>query len=297
VIFVVPPVRIRRGGKNLLGFIMKTTVIVTVYNRPAMLIACLRALALGTQRVDEVVVSDDGSNADNVQRMQAAFPELPFPVRYIRQEDRGFRLAAARNNALRQVTGDYIISLDCDILLLPEAVMAHTRLARRGWFLAANRACVGAVETEEALQQAMHPRLLEVLWEDADRRHLRRAHRQFQRNVWLRRIGLAKRHKPKILGCHFSIFREDIERVNGFDEAYVGWGLEDDDFSMRLHKAGVRGRSLILEARALHLWHPSLASRPATSTNRTYFQRRDIPAFCVQGLQADASNNGIEKRA
>jgi len=273
---------------------MKTTVIITVYNRPAMLIACLRALALSTPRVDEVVVSDDGSSADNVCRMQAAFPDLPFPVRYVRQEDHGYRLAAARNNALRQATGDYIISLDCDILLMPDAVMAHTRMARRGWFLAANRACVGVVETEEALQQAIHSRLLDVLWENADRSRLRRAHRQFQRNVWLRRLGLAKRHKPKILGCHFSIFREDIERVNGFDEAYVGWGFEDDDFAMRLHKAGVRGRSLILEARALHLWHPSVASRviePSVSPNLAYFRRRDVPAFCVQGLRANQTTD------
>ena len=182
---------------------MKTTVIITVYNRPAMLIACLRALALGTPRVDEVVVSDDGSSADNVCRMQAAFPDLPFPVRYVRQEDHGYRLAAARNNALRQATGDYIISLDCDILLMPDAVMAHMRMARRGWFLAANRACVGAVETEEALRQAMHPRLLEVLWEDANRRHLRRAHRQFQRNVWLRRLGWPSAISPKFLGAIF----------------------------------------------------------------------------------------------
>jgi len=276
---------------------MKTTVIVTVYNRPAMLIACLRALALGTQRVDEVVVSDDGSSAENVQRMQAAFPDLPFPVRYIQQEDRGYRLAAARNNALRQATGDYIISLDCDILLMPDVIMTHVRLARRGCFLAANRAYVGAVETEEALQQAMHPRLLEILWEDADRRHLRRAHRQFQRNVWLRRLGLAKRHKPKILGCHFSIFREDIERVNGFDEAYIGWGLEDDDFAMRLHKAGMRGRSLILEAKALHLWHPSAASRPAdqaASPNLAYFRRRDVPAYCIQGLRSSQKERKLK---
>ena len=267
---------------------MKTTAIVNVYNRPAMLVACLRSLALGTRRVDEVVVSDDGSSDDNVRRMQAVFPDLPFPVRFARQADRGFRVSAARNNGLRQATGDYIISLDCDILLLPDAVMAHVKAARRGWFLAANRAYVGALETEAALQQAMHPRLLEVLWEDADRRHLRQAHRQFQRNAWLRRLGLAKRHKPKILGCHFSIFREDIERVNGFDEAYVGWGLEDDDFSMRLHMAGVRGRSLILEADALHLWHPFVASRvaeSAASRNLAYFRRRDIPAYCVHGLR------------
>ncbi len=269
---------------------MKITVIVTVYNRPAMLIACLRALALSTQRVDEVVVSDDGSSEDNVRRMQSAFSDLPFPVRFVRQADEGYRLAAARNNALRLASGDYIISLDCDILLLPDAVMAHVKSARRGWFLAANRACVGAAETEEALQQAMHPRLLQVLWEDAERRHLSRVHRQFQRNAWLRRLGLAMRHKPKILGCHFSIFREDIERVNGFDEAYVGWGLEDDDFALRLHKAGVRGRSLILEAPALHLWHSSVASRAAelsASPNMAYFLRRDVPAFCVKGLRTE----------
>lgn len=265
---------------------MKVTVIITVYNRPAMLIACLRALALNNRRVDEVVVSDDGSTEANVHQMQAVFPEFSFPIRYVWQEDRGYRLAAARNNALRQATGDYIISLDCDILLMPESIMAHTRLARSGWFLTANRACLSTEKTNMALQQAISPRLLEVLWQSAERGHLAHAHRQFQRNVWLRRLGLAKRYKPKILGCHFSMFREDVERVNGFDEAYVGWGHEDDDFATRLHLAGVRGRSLILEAPALHLWHPTLAASPRKSPNLAYFRRRQIPSFCVRGLRS-----------
>ncbi|MBI2437730.1 MAG: glycosyltransferase [Lentisphaerae bacterium] len=270
---------------------MNTSVIVTVYNRPAMLIACLRALALSSERVDEVVVSDDGSSEDNVRRMRSVFPDFPFPVRYVWQEDHGYRLAAARNNALRQVTGDYIISLDCDILLMPDAVMAHLRAARSGWFLAANRGGLAQAETQMALQQAMSPRLLEVLWQSAARGHLRRAQRQFQHNVWLRRLGLARRYKPKILGCHFSIFREDIERVNGFDETYVGWGHEDDDFAMRLHLAGVRGRSVILEARAVHLWHPAADAGPTTSPNQAYFRRRHVPAFCAQGLRGGDKKN------
>ena len=104
----------------------------------------------------------------------------------------------------------------------------------------------------------------------------------------LRRVGLAKRHKPKILGCHFSAFREDIERINGFDERYEGWGLEDDDFSLRLQAAGVRGRSVIREARALHLWHAPVASHPgsaAPSRNLAYFRRRVVPAFCACGMR------------
>ena len=46
---------------------------------------------------------------------------------------------------------------------------------------------------------------------------------------------------------------------------------------------------MILAARALPLWHPSVVSRvaePAASLNLAYFRRRDVPAFCVQGLKA-----------
>jgi len=129
--------------------VMKTSVIITVYNRPDTLIACLRALALQSAPIDEVVVSDDGSNEAATRRMKAAFGEFPFPVRYVWQEDKGYRLAAARNNAIRKSSGDYLISLDCDILLLPDTVANHLRRARRGVFLAANRAGLGEEDTRK----------------------------------------------------------------------------------------------------------------------------------------------------
>ncbi len=267
---------------------MTVSVIFTVYNRAGHLAAALRALAFSRRPVDDVVVSDDGSSPEEAERMRSAFADCPFPVRAVRQEDRGYRLAAARNNALRAVRGDYVISLDGDILLLPDTVEAHLAQARRGRFLAGNRALAGEADTRDLLARALTPEGLESLWARADRRHLPCVQRQFQRNVWLRRVGLAKRHKPKILGCHFSAFREDIERINGFDERYEGWGLEDDDFSLRLQAAGVRGRSVIREARALHLWHAPVASHPgsaAPSRNLAYFRRRVVPAFCACGMR------------
>ena len=267
---------------------MKITVIITVYNRPEMLMAALQALGQNTRPIDEVIVSDDGSHAAAAAQMQQFFAQCPFPVHYVRQDDLGCRLAAARNNAIRAATGDYIISIDCDILLMPDAVMAHERLARRGWFLAGNRALLDEDLTKQALAQELHPRLLNILWENSDRRHLQRALRQFQRNTWLRRFGLAKRHKPKILGCHFSLFREDIERVNGFDEEFVGWGHEDDDFALRLHMAGIRAGTVIMQARALHLQHPSAAPAKTGGTpsaNDLYFHRRKVEYFCRRGLR------------
>lgn len=266
---------------------MKTSAIITVYNRPGILTACLRALAVQSRPIDEVVVSDDGSNDLSVQQMQASFPEFAFPIIYVRQDDQGYRLAAARNNAIRQATGDYLISLDCDILLLPDTVEMHCRRARPGWFLAGNRAWVNRATTNIMVTQLFGARALEVAWETADRHHISKAHRQFVRNQWLRALGLARRHKPKLLGCHFSLFKEDAQRVNGFDEAFVGWGFEDIDFALRLHQAGLRGHSLIREARALHLWHPSANSKPiqlSESPNWSYFHRREVPTFCTKGL-------------
>jgi len=266
---------------------MKVSALITVYNRPEMTIACLRALALNSRIVDEAIVSDDGSDEQCVRKMQNTFNGLPFPVRYVRQKHSGYRLAAARNNAIRTASGDYLISIDCDILLLPETIATHLRYAKQGFFLVGNRAMLDASNTNLALNQKISARMLEALWNEADKRHLAKTQKKFQRNLFLRRLGLSAPHKPKILGCHFSLFREDVERVNGFDEKFTGWGLEDDDFARRLYKAGLHGRSVILDARALHLWHPSVGSKPQTiaeSQNMAYFKRANVPPYCTDGL-------------
>lgn len=266
---------------------MRTAVIITVYNRSEALRACLRALALAPDGIDEAVVSDDGSDAAHVPAMRKIFPSMPFPVKYVSQPHNGYRLAAARNNAIRAADADYIISLDCDILLLPGAAAAHLKAAERGVFLAANRALLGKEQSAELAASELSKAELERAWTLADKSRLRRARRAFVRNSLLRKLGLAQRHKPKLLGCHFSLFREDIERVNGFDENFTGWGLEDDDFSARLHMAGIKARSLIREARALHLWHPPADSAPASpmeSPNAAYFRRPDLRARCEKGL-------------
>jgi hypothetical protein len=43
--------------------------------------------------------------------------------------------------------------------------------------------------------------------------------------------------------------------VNGFDEAYSGWGLEDSDLVIRLLHAGVRHKSGRFATPLAHLWH------------------------------------------
>lgn len=68
----------------------------------------------------EIVVVDDGS-LDNTAEVATCYPQ----VCYIRQENKG--LAEARNSGFRAATGDYVVFLDADDRLTPNAIEAHLR--------------------------------------------------------------------------------------------------------------------------------------------------------------------------
>jgi predicted glycosyltransferase involved in capsule biosynthesis len=55
--------------------------------------------------------------------------------------------------------------------------------------------------------------------------------------------------------CNLSATRADLLHVNGLDERYAGWGLEDSDLVIRLLHAGVRHKSARFAAPVFHLWH------------------------------------------
>ena len=64
------------------------------------------------------------------------------------------------------------------------------------------------------------------------------------------------RKKREILGCNFSLFKEDIFKVNGFDERYVNPSLgEDSDLQFRLELLGIKIQSINHAAIQYHLYH------------------------------------------
>ena len=270
---------------------MKISVITTLYNRPEHLRLLVASLLAQTRVPDELVVADDGSDEATVVSMNRVLSGCGIPSKVVRQEKDGYRLAAARNKAIRASTGDYLLFLDCDIALLPDAVDQHRRYSAPHRLLCGNRALLDEVVTK-ALMAAVpspSPEDWEMAWAAADIAGLAEAARLFARHAALRRWHVARPHKPKLLGCHFSLYRDDVDGVNGFDENFVGWGYEDDDFARRLYKTGVEPRSVIQEARAMHLWHPSLApqalERHRDRPNRAYFRRWRVSAFCQNGLK------------
>ncbi len=59
---------------------------------------------------------------------------------------------------------------------------------------------------------------------------------------------------------------EDLVKVNGYNESFMGWGSEDREITTRLINAGVKKRSAKMGAVCYHLHH-QLPSRERAIVN------------------------------
>ena len=59
-----------------------------------------------------------------------------------------------------------------------------------------------------------------------------------------------------VRGGNFAFWRADLERVDGFETSFVGWGLEDSDIVIRMIRAGVKRKDGRFATGVLHLCHP-----------------------------------------
>ena len=54
-----------------------------------------------------------------------------------------------------------------------------------------------------------------------------------------------------------GFWRDDLLRLNGFNEAMTGWGREDTELAIRAFHAGLLRRDVRFSALAYHLHHTS----------------------------------------
>ncbi|MBZ4417568.1 glycosyltransferase [Myxococcus sp. RHSTA-1-4] len=97
------------------------SVVIPCFNQGAFLAEALDSLRAQTLPPHEIIVVDDGSTDPySVQRMD----ELCVGgVKLVRQENRG--LSGARNSGIRASTGDWILPLDADDRLAPNALESY----------------------------------------------------------------------------------------------------------------------------------------------------------------------------
>jgi len=94
------------------------SVVIPCYKQAHFLPEALESVLSQTYRDIEIIVVDDGS-PDNTAEVVARYPA----VQCVRQQNRG--LAEARNAGFRASSGEYLLFLDADDRMTPNAVEAH----------------------------------------------------------------------------------------------------------------------------------------------------------------------------
>ena len=234
------------------------SVIVTTWNREDALDAVLRSLAVQSDRNFEVIVADDGSGEATAQVIEDWKSKLGRPLKHVWQEHRGFRAAEIRNRGILASEGTYCVFLDGDCIARPGFVVTHRMLAEDGWFVTGNRILMSEQLTAKILREKLDPET----WGYRDWTR-ERSRGGINRTVPLERLPLGPLRKLRwrawrgARSCNLGIWRRDLDRVDGFDCAYEGWGREDSDLLVRLLHAGVRRKDGVFATGVLHLWHPT----------------------------------------
>jgi glycosyltransferase involved in cell wall biosynthesis len=209
----------------------------------------------------EIIVADDGSTDETRALVAHWQSRLQIPLVHCWQPDDGYRLARIRNLALARATAHYLLFLDGDQILHRHFVADHVRAARRRTVVRGSRAFLSPEWTQIALASGRLPR-----W--------------WHSGVWRRAAAFRSLPLSRVLydwrprdveGHNIACWRADAVEVNGFEEAFRGWGGEDDDFVARLLHLGLTKRRLRFSALVYHLDHPAV-SRAAEAENQTLFR-------------------------
>lgn len=248
-------------------------VIIAVYNRRHFLEKALLALQSQSLPIDELIVTDDGSEEEIISAVKRFAEKVRFKITYIRQENRGFRLAKCRNNAIREAQSDYLVFIDQDVVYTRDYLKTFAVNRRRGQFLVAYPVRLTPEQTILLNDEMILEADFNAIITNRQRKKIRSQYLKDGLEHWKGKLLRKNRYKPKLRGGVCGMFRDDLLKVDGYDETYQGWGNEDDDLGRRLYKAGIVGRNPFHRDFPLHLWHEPF-HQEGERINRSYYRER-----------------------
>lgn len=242
----------------------QATVIISFYNKSVWLELMLAALERQTLKAFEVIVADDGSCTEEVEQVKNMQASSTLVIQHLWHPDEGFRKTIMLNKAIVASRSDYLIFIDGDCIPHYRFVEDHLRLKKKNCVLAGRRVNMDEKISKTIITEKMKNGLLE--------------HNFFLRLLWSSVTGSSKdvekgihvnttaintflgTYKKTILGCNFSISKNDLLELNGFDERfrYPGVG-EDTEINFRINNKGMQVFQPKFALVQYHLWHPRLS--------------------------------------
>lgn len=273
-------------------------VIVTTYNNPSALHFALLALSQQSTASFQVCVADDGSGPATQEIVQFWRDQFGAArLRHVWHPDVGFAKNQILNKAIASSSATYLIFIDGDCLASPGYVERHLALRSPGQFVSGSLIrmplTVNPVLDDSLIASG---EIFTKSWLEAheciDRlgTRLKTATLPPAISNFLEIISPVKKVWN---GCNSSGWRQDILKVNGFDETMT-YGSEDVELGVRLNNAGIRGRHIRYTAPLLHIEHSRGYADPVIAAqNKRYMKsvRRSGKAWTDDGILKSAMPN------
>jgi glycosyltransferase involved in cell wall biosynthesis len=218
-----------------------------------------------TFRNFEIILADDGSNQNVISEIESISTQILFPLKHIWQEDKGFRKNRILNTAIRASVSDYLIFIDGDCIPHYKFIEEHYINSSREFCLTGRRVNLSEKYTQKLMldnikKGTLEKSMLSLIVDGLIGKSIDVEKGIYFENKFLRKYFNTK--KRGLLGCNFSIHKENIEKINGFDERYQAPSIgEDSDVQFRLELLGITVKSLNNIAVQYHLYH-KLQHRP-----------------------------------
>ncbi len=216
----------------------KVSIVIPCYNQANYLPEAIESALGQTYGNIEIVVVDDGSTAGSVLDVCRKYQEIVV----VTQPNRG--LPAARNTGIRQATGDWVMPLDADDKLIPQAV-------------------------EKCAEKMERCDMVGLSWQSFGIE----ANTKYRVNEF--HLNLESFLKQNRIPCTSVFKKSDWLKIGGYDELMRN-GFEDWSFNLSMLEAGVRVQAVTDCFPLLYRQHPSSMTRvmkPETvKTNLDYMK-------------------------
>lgn len=200
------------------------TVALATKNRSALLRKTLASLAKQTLRTFEIIVGDHASEED-LGSVLVDFPQLNLKTVAIPEAITG--IGAIKNFVFERAKSTLVVSVDSGVICPSDFLAKH---------LSYQRTCPGCYAgpcygwSEEVDNE---------WWRNITADNCRDAIGFLTDCRLCMREQIGKASFMLIWGCNFSIDVRYINLVGGFDDTFEGWGWDDIDLAVRLHRLGV----------------------------------------------------------
>ena len=241
----------------------EVSLILSIYNKIDVLKLVLSSLEMQSKMNFEVILSDDGSRKESVAEINQLTNAYSFKIKHVWHEDTGWNKNAILNQAIIASETPYLIFVDGDCLLHHKFIEEHFINIQPKTILAGRRVNLSErVSAKLSADLIARGYLRGPIVRDSLFDSLKSKARDAEQGIYITNPYIKKylnRKEKGVLGSNFSVSKDDLLAVNGFDERfkYPAAG-EDSDISARLKRNGLAVKTIRNQAIQFHMYHKEL---------------------------------------